>query len=290
MLTCHSLFSGSSGNSIYIKTEYGRFLIDAGGSMRRISEALRLFDDSPSELSAIFITHEHGDHTKALGQLCKRTAVPIYATEPVARAIYDQLLPRPDEARAFAESVLTIRPDSRYEICGLEVEPFSTPHDSVGSVGFVFGEGASEKLLGVATDIGCITQTIRSSLYGCRAVVIESNHDIDMLKSGSYPQFLKERILSDHGHLSNVECAKLCTELVAGGTDKITLFHLSDENNTPEKAYRSTSSALKAFCAAESDGISLNIASRYAATDILSANNTLQNFSFTSGHINNKLR
>ena len=231
------LFSGSSGNCIYVKYNDEEILIDAGVSYKRICSALNSIDSDISRIKAVLVTHEHSDHTKALDVLSKHTNAPIYINSGSANTFYvpaDEL---------FCSHAVMANPGEHITFNGFEANIFATPHDSEGSVGyhFTFSDGSRFAL---ATDIGHLTDEIKSHLTGCGHVIIESNHDIKMLKNGSYPYPLKQRILSDNGHLSNISCADFLPHLVETGTKKIVLAHLSEENNTPSLAYQTSAEAL----------------------------------------------
>ncbi len=266
-MNCYSLFSGSSGNALYLEDGQTRILVDAGFSMKRIKEQMARIDREPSSLSAILITHEHSDHTQALPMLAKYLGIPIYCQREVAKEMYLSLLQKgkKNEAAAFARCVRTVLCGYEYEIGSILVSPFSTPHDSVQSQGFVFGD----RELGVATDLGCVTDEVSRYLLGCRNVVLESNHDLGMLWDGNYPPELKERVASDHGHLNNDDCAAFCQRLLQAGCESFTLFHLSEENNTPALAMQTTENALLMQKALPERDFSLRVASRYEVTKVL---------------------
>ena len=259
MLKTECLFSGSKGNSILVQSEKASVLIDAGVSCKAIKCALDERNVDVSSLKGILVTHEHSDHVKAVGRLCSKFKVPIYATEAVAKAVYSSVYDKADEANAFCEMVRTIRENGVYEIEDMTFSPFPTPHDSVGSVGYVIGEG-NEKSLAVATDIGFASESVREAMLGCKKAIVESNHDVYMLKNGRYPEFLKERILSNCGHLSNDDCAELCKLLIAYGCTDITLFHMSEDNNTERIAFMTTYKALLEMGVELKDEISLSLA------------------------------
>ncbi|NLK39429.1 MAG: MBL fold metallo-hydrolase [Clostridiales bacterium] len=227
-----TLYSGSGGNAVYLRINDLELLIDAGKSTRALERALVSAGSSLSNIDAIFITHEHRDHTGALEVLSKKYSIPVHMTEGSAQTLLNR-------SCALENNIFTH--ESKFsvsfgEIC---VRSFLTPHDSVMSVGYTidFEEKGKCRRFGIATDMGYITEEVRDSLLGCHYVIIESNHDIAMLQNGGYPSFLKRRILSERGHLSNVECAEFLPELVASGTQKILLAHLSKENNRPDIAY-----------------------------------------------------
>jgi phosphoribosyl 1,2-cyclic phosphodiesterase len=188
-------------------------------------------------IKAVLVTHEHSDHVGGLNVLAKHNAIPIFINRKSA-SFYDMPL---DEL--FCGNAKIKDPGDNITFDGFEVDTFATPHDSVGSCGyhFTFSDGTRFAL---ATDMGQITPEIASYLLGCKSVVIESNHDTKMLKNGPYPYILKKRILSDHGHLSNEDCAAFIPKLVDMGAEKIILAHLSHEINTPERCYKTNAEAL----------------------------------------------
>lgn len=223
-----SLYSGSKGNCTYIRVGEAEILIDAGRSLRALSAALTSIGSDIARIKAIFITHEHSDHISALEMLSKKYRIPIHITEPSAKKVL--------ATSTYAKQNLVCHPPIfEVEVGGLKIRSFPTPHDSDMSVGYVILTPDGEKI-GYATDIGYITGEIRENLLGSSAVVLESNHDTFMLRDGSYPAWLKVRIGSRHGHLSNDDCAAFIPELAKSGTRDILLAHLSAENNTPVAA------------------------------------------------------
>lgn len=265
-MTCYTLFSGSSGNSIYLKKGNTAVLIDAGGSMKQIESALRSIDTSLCEIDAILVTHDHSDHTKGLPVMAKHLSKPIYCQVEVAKELYMGLIKKGQdkEAAALARAIRTVTPGEEYELGDLLITPFQTPHDSADSQGFLIGE----RELGIATDLGHISQEVSRYLLGCERVILESNHDLTMLQNGPYPPYLKERVASDHGHLSNPDCAAFCAELLQKGCRDFTLFHLSSENNTPELAQSTALQALSACSAKEGSDFALRCAARYEVTKV----------------------
>lgn len=227
-----TLYSGSGGNSVYISAGGVKILIDAGKCARTLCRALSDVGSDISEIDAIFITHEHTDHISSLEVISKKHSIPIHMTA-ISAARFD----REPEAAVHKNIV---RHDTEFEVCvgDVRVRSFRTPHDSMMSVGYRldFCDRNGEHSFGVATDIGYVTKGICRALEGCEAVVLESNHDEDMLIHGRYPQELKRRILSNRGHLSNKASAVFGAHLVSTGTRAILLAHLSEENNTPDTA------------------------------------------------------
>ena len=223
-----SLYSGSKGNCTYIRVDQDEILIDAGRSLRALTTSLASIGGDISRIKAIFITHEHSDHVSALEMLSKKFHIPIHITEDSSKKIL--------ATTSFVKNNIVCHPPVFTEQIGaLTVRSFPTPHDSDMSVGYTV-ELPSGKKIGYATDIGCITNTIRENLLGSSAVVIESNHDVKMLENGPYPAWLKMRIGSKSGHLSNADCAAFLPELIQSGTKNIMLAHLSEENNAPDVA------------------------------------------------------
>ena len=209
-MVAYSLFSGSSGNCLYVEEGGTKFLIDAGCSMRRIEQSLKQIGSSLSEINGLWITHEHSDHTKALTMICKTYSIPVYCQNEVAKSLYYSALSENAlYGAALAKCIRTVSTGEEYELGDILVSPFRTPHDSVHCQGFVLGEGK----LGIATDIGHVTSEVRRYLSGCENIVLESNYDWEMLQNGRYPLYLKERIASENGHLSNVDCAAFSAEL-----------------------------------------------------------------------------
>lgn len=226
--------SGSGGNCMLCSERDTHILIDAGISMRRLRQSLRAWDLDIDEIGGVLITHEHSDHVSGLKMLLKYYALPLYAPHTVAARLCGML---PDAQ----EHMHIIRPGTDFRLGGVTVRAFHTPHDTDESVGYrVAGRG----VFALATDMGHVTQEVLDGLTGADAVLIESNHDLEMLYNGPYPVMLKRRILSDRGHLSNSDCAALALQLAETGTRTVILGHLSRENNRPDIALRETERAL----------------------------------------------
>ena len=270
MTECKTLASGSTGNSVFFRTGESAFLIDAGISMRKIEHLLRLCDSSLAKTEGIFVTHEHSDHVKALGMIAKHTQIPIYATLPTAKEIYTslRLKNKTDEAEAFHRNARVITPGLCYSVGDLTISPFEIPHDSAACVGYVVTDANGEKLMGYGADMGHVTESVEEALTGCPRLILESNHDLQMLEDSSYPAFLKERIRSEYGHLSNPDCASFLTRLVAKGTKHVTLFHLSRENNLPQLAMETSIGALTAAGATENRDFTLRVALIEGLTEV----------------------
>ncbi len=236
MNSVYTLYSGSSGNSVYFNLCGHEFLIDAGKSARTLCRALQDIGSDISGIEAIFITHEHTDHIGALEVLTKKHHIPVHVCTRSATKLKTLV---GDGLRSCINEHPPIFSVSLGEV---EIKSFVTPHDSMGSVGYrieyseerdgVISKGA----IGLATDIGHINDSIREGLMGCRDIIIESNHDLEMLMCGPYPEHLKMRIMSEIGHLSNSDCAAFAAELCENGTKNLLLAHLSQENNDPSLA------------------------------------------------------
>ncbi len=247
----YQIASGSSGNCVLISSEKTRFLLDAGTNAKYIKTALSAIGVSVNELDAIILTHEHFDHISALKVLSKHISAPVYASKGTAEALIRGAGCRVEQLRPFDAG-------SGFFVGDFFIESFCTSHDACDSVGYVINCG--NRKVGYATDLGRITGEIVSVLKGSETVLLESNHDTELLKSGSYPYYLKRRILSDTGHLSNADCADAALEIAKSGTRKIILSHLSAENNTVKIAYDTTRSRLD--CAGAGEEVELLVAKR----------------------------
>jgi len=226
--------SGSGGNCALVSDGDIHILVDAGISMRRIRAGLSFCNLRPEDLTAVLLTHEHSDHVSGLPVLAKSCDIPIFAPRAVAGALRRM-------AAGVEKCLYTLSPHTPFSLGGVSVTAFRTPHDASESVGYRF-DGRSA--LGFCTDLGHVTDEVRDALSGCDAAVLESNHDEEMLRYGPYPVYLKRRILSSRGHLSNGSCGELSVSLAAGGTRRIVLGHLSRENNRPELALQTVRRAL----------------------------------------------
>lgn len=239
-----TLYSGSTGNAAYLETPTARILIDAGKCTRTLISSLKSIGVDVDSLDAIFITHEHTDHIASLEVLAKKHPIPVHI-------LYKSALRYKDTQPEALCNCLRLQEKAPFtvQVGDVTVTSFVTPHDSRASVGyrFEFPNGEHTVRIGYATDIGYITEEIRGGLTGCESVVLESNHDVDMLMNGPYPYDLKLRIRSKRGHLSNRDCADFATELAGQGTKSFLLAHLSEENNHPDLAYDETFSALAGY-------------------------------------------
>ncbi|HZT70818.1 MAG TPA: MBL fold metallo-hydrolase [Terriglobia bacterium] len=228
------LGSGSKGNSTLVATERTRLLLDAGFSKRETFRRLAEVGERTDNFDALIISHEHVDHVSGLRSLALELKVPIYITGPTREMI--QWDPR---IRAFE----TITAGDKFSVGDFEIAPFSIPHDAVDPVAFTLtAEGIK---VGVITDLGYIPQVVKQHARGCHCLVFESNHDLDMLKTGPYPWFVKQRVMSRHGHLSNHATAGFLAEDYDGSAQVLVLAHLSDKNNHPGLVMHSATQAFE---------------------------------------------
>lgn len=249
-----SLISGSSGNASLITYKNTIILTDCGMSGKKLEASLGELDISGADISAILVTHEHIDHTRGVGVVSRKYGIPVYATsETFENAQIGNISDKH-----------IINPDEDFEIGNIGIHAFSISHDAANPVGYSFFTGSKKTT--VATDTGVITDKIAENILGSDEILLESNHDVDMLMYGSYPYSLKKRILSDCGHLSNDCASSVCVELLKSGTKKIMLGHLSDENNTPEIAYETAKNAFEKAGAKVGGDITLSVAGRYKIT------------------------
>lgn len=230
------LFSGSTGNSTYIGTRFGGIIVDAGASLKGITAELLSAGGALEEIKAVAITHEHIDHIKGLKPLLNKTDASLFASAKTLEFLIaaDKV---PAKTRVF------VLDEGKTEVCGTAISRFATSHDCEGSSGFSFILPENKKVT-LCTDLGIVTDTVRDALKGSDLVLIESNHDIDMLKRGPYPPELKVRIMSEKGHISNNACAAEIAKLLNLGTERFVLCHLSQKNNTPLLARSASEAAL----------------------------------------------
>ena len=233
-----SLMSGSWGNCHYIRAGATSILIDAGQSGKQILANMAMAGCGQAEaLSAIVVTHAHGDHASGVGILARKLKLPVYATEGAWFEMGAMVGHIPDEQRHIFGC------DDTWAVGDLRLEAFPTSHDALESVGFVLRQG--EQSLGIATDCGVFTSRMEKALQNIQALVLEANHDPDMLRTGKYPAYLKKRIAGIEGHLSNEDAGAALRKVAGGNTRQVMLAHLSQENNTKEKALASVSQAVR---------------------------------------------
>lgn len=238
-----SLGSGSQGNSLVVEAGGTRVLLDCGFGLAATVARLARLGLVPEDIGAIVVTHEHEDHIGGVARLARRHGIPVWLTPGTLSGF-----------EALFAGVADVRMIHNYEVFAVgdvQIEPFPVPHDAREPAQFVFGDGASR--LGVLTDVGCSTRHIESTLSGCDALVLECNHDAEMLRTSSYPQRLRERIAGRFGHLDNSAAAKLLRSLDNSRLKHLVAAHLSQENNHPDLARAALSAVMN--CAPEWIGI-----------------------------------
>lgn len=249
------MFSGSHGNATYVGGSSGGVLVDVGVSFKRIKQSLSQAGISLNDVKAVLITHEHNDHIKGLKVLLKNCPVPIIASRDTIYALEFSGAINYDTPRIYIDEL------EEYLLENMTIKRYSTSHDCKGSSCYTIGIG-SETKTAVCTDLGVMSDEILDALSGCQLVMLESNHDPVMLRLGPYPPELKIRIGSDCGHLPNAVCAQTLATLYEKGTTRFVLAHLSETNNTPEKAASAARAALMDKGAVENSDYILYVAEK----------------------------
>ncbi len=237
------LGSGSGGNAVVVESDGERILIDAGFSCRELERRMRSMGIDPKTISALLLTHEHDDHVRGAGRFAAKYALPVWATRGT---IAGTTLPA-----AVALRVETLESGHTVAVSGFAIEPFLIPHDAREPVGFVV-EDRFRRRIGLVADLGCRSRLAWGRLVDLDLLIIEANHDLEMLREGPYPWSLKQRVASRHGHLSNSEAADGLPELFSDRLRQIVLYHLSRTNNRPALAAATIGETLdRAGCRAE---------------------------------------
>ena len=253
------LGSGSKGNATFIASDKAAVLIDAGLGIADLKAKLSSLGVQPSELSGVLVTHEHGDHIKTIGTLSERYGVPVYASVPTM-----ELIRRKFGSQLTNEHVRVFQSGEEFYIKDLAVRPFKIPHDAVDPHGYSIFNGS--KKISCVTDLGYITNTVMENASDSNILLIEANHDQNMLKHGPYSEWLKRRILSRRGHLSNDECACALIRLLERNVRTVVLGHRSEENNSVECIYRSVHNRLTEHGVKVGTDIRLELANQYKST------------------------
>lgn len=259
-----SIASGSGGNCTFVGSTQTKLLVDAGISGKRIENGLNNIEVSPQDIQGVLITHEHADHIQGVGVLARRYGTPIYGTAETINSI----LKINSIGRIPEELLHYVVPDQTFQINDITVEPFSTSHDASNPVCYTFQ--ADGHKIGMATDLGKYDDYIIAKLAGAEILLLEANHDVNMLMVGGYPYYLKQRILGDRGHLSNENSARLICKLFHEKLKHITLAHLSQENNYEELAYETVRVELNSLVDDRSSEAILSVARRDTVSDMLS--------------------
>ena len=224
-----SIGSGSAGNGLVVKEKNTRLLLDCGFGLKDAIERLARINLLPEQLTGILITHEHEDHAGGVFKLAKKYQLSVWMTHGTHRMLERTL---PNES----VHVHIIDSHTEFSIDDIQITPFPVPHDAREPVQYVFSNG--DKRLGVLTDTGCSTPHIEAMLSGCHALVLECNHDLNMLMNGAYPHSLKQRVSSRLGHLDNLSAAKILSKIDTSNLQHIVAAHLSEKNNTPSLAVK----------------------------------------------------
>lgn len=233
------LSSGSTGNAILVANDDAKVLIDAGLSAKRIEALLAERETAASEISAIFVTHEHSDHIKGLGALARKHKLPVYAN----RATWEELDRHIGEVEPDKRRILDT--GGAVEIGKLAIQSYAISHDAAEPVGYCFHDG--EEKLGLATDLGYMSDKVKQQLKDCDVLILESNHDIELLRMGRYPWNIKRRILGDTGHLSNEAAAEGLYEMMSSRMRRVYLAHLSRDHNMLDLARMTVSGILEQY-------------------------------------------
>lgn len=259
MLKFCSLYSGSSGNSLFVESENTKLLVDAGMSCKKIEEALSSIEIDPFSIDAILVTHEHSDHVKGLSTISKKFNIPVFSTKETFNAM-------PTQTQKISENnVKFFKPSERFSINDLEILPFSIPHDAANPCGFNIKSNDSNQL-SIATDIGHMTKPILNNLENSKFILLESNYDTEVLRCCQYPLHLKYRIAGDTGHLSNTIAGKTISYLLKNGNlHTAMLGHLSKESNFPELAYQTVINELLNF----DNSFNLSVANRNCPSKLI---------------------
>jgi phosphoribosyl 1,2-cyclic phosphodiesterase len=260
------LASGSTGNATLLETGRTTLLIDAGLGRKEIFRRFEaLGRRQPERVDAVLITHEHSDHSSAVAQLARHWNCPAYLTEPTHREIVKMYTEDPEKPgkKATIDRVEHIRPGERFQIGDIEINPFAIPHDAVDPVGYAFRTNGTK--VAIVTDLGYMPELVKQHLREADFLILESNHDLEMLKVGPYPWHIKQRVMSRTGHLSNAIVSEFLadSEVFDGRARHVVLAHLSEQNNNPEVARISAEEALNRRPSEFAFSGSLHIASQY---------------------------
>lgn len=248
-----TLASGSKGNAVLISCGARHFLVDAGISCRELTCRLQQTGLRPEQLDAVFLTHEHIDHIRGLETLCKKHRLPVYASLRTWQAVFNRL--------KISDKSCCLSWQQPLKLGGVTIDRFPVPHDAVDPCGYTFTCEASGAKCAYITDTGFVTDEVRRAAEGSEVLILEANHDVEMLKKGSYPPPLKQRILSTRGHLSNESAGRLLA-LLHRRPQIVFLAHLSEENNRPLLALQTVRDILRKH-GAEADSPQLFVASQY---------------------------
>ena len=260
MLNFCSLYSGSSGNCLFVESQSTKILVDCGNSRKKVCDGLTSIDKNIEDIDAIIVTHEHSDHIQSLGSISKKYNIPVYANFETWQAMQTQANKISKENQKFFEN------ENNFEIGNLLIHPFSTPHDAANPCGFNIYSG--KKKLSIATDLGHMDNIILENLKNSSFILLEANYDPEILKVSKYPFLLKQRIAGPKGHLSNSTAGKTIGYLMQKDLKTVMLGHLSKENNFPELAYQTVAEELMEQNI-DMNEISLSVANRFSPSNLI---------------------
>lgn len=253
-----NLASGSRGNCTYISAGSTSVLVDNGLTLKELNRRAMEVGLNLRSVSAILVTHEHVDHVRGVAALSDACGIPVY--------VHARSLERFDK-NPIPKDVADCKMEEDFYIGDLCVSPFRLPHDSAYNLGYRIDDG--KRCFCLATDLGYVEESVRDKMVGADCVMLESNHDVTMLKQGRYPRYLQARILGKNGHLSNEDCALQAAYLAQKGTRNLILAHLSQDNNTPETAFEQTARTLAQYRVTEGKDVLVDVASQYRPTRII---------------------
>ena len=254
MLNFCSLYSGSTGNCLFVSSKYTTLLVDAGVSLKKIEQALTSLKINPQNIDGILVTHEHSDHIKSIGNISKKYHIPVYANIETWNAINEE-----QQSKIESKNVKHFSINEKFSIGDIEILPFSIPHDAANPCGFNLFHNYSK--ISIATDLGHITPEILKNLEQSSFIMLESKNEPEVLKFINYPYVFKKIIDGPNGHLSNILAGQTISKLIPYGLKSVMLGHLSKENNFPELAYRTVLEQLNKNNI-DNNSICLNIANR----------------------------
>lgn len=254
MLEFCSLYSGSSGNCLFVNSNNTKILVDCGTSCKKIVDGLQSINYSIEDIDAILVTHEHSDHVQSLGAVSKKFDIPVFANIETWNAMEKQ------KEKILPQNINFFKNDEDFVLNDLTIHPFSTPHDAANPCGFTIHNG--KKKLSIATDLGHVNDSLLSNLEKSSFILLESNYEPELLKVSNYPYLLKRRIAGPSGHISNEDSGNVIAKLMEKKDLKqVMLGHLSKENNFPEMAYKTVAEQLM-NSNQDLNEISISVASR----------------------------
>ncbi|MDO5026789.1 MAG: MBL fold metallo-hydrolase [Tissierellia bacterium] len=256
-----SLSSGSKGNAIFVQSNKSKFLIDCGLSGKALELLLNSIGENPRDLNAIFVTHEHIDHIKGVGVLSRRYDLPILANEKTWLAMRGTI------GTIAPKNIIVFKSNTFFSFRDVDVHAISTYHDAADPVSFIFYQ--KDKKITIMTDTGIVTDQMKSAIKGSKVLLLEANHDLEMLKNGPYPYHLKQRILSDFGHLSNDTSKQVLEDVLTGVDETVILGHLSDENNLEDLAFKEVHDHLSSLGLIMDRDVKLRVAPKLRADNLI---------------------